>query len=45
MAIALFSVAMAAFGSLALGTAEAGVALGLFSFLGLWIGRRAFTDA
>lgn len=45
MAIVLFSVAVAAFGGFALGAAEAGVALGLFSFVGLWFGRRAFTDA
>lgn len=45
MAIALFSVAVAAFSSFVLGTVEVGAALGLFSFLGLWLGKRAFTDA
>lgn len=44
MAIALFSVAVAAFSGFGLGTVEAGVALGLFSFLGLWFGKRALTD-
>mgnify|MGYP000925992188 FL=1 len=44
MAIAFFSVAVAVFGSFAMGAVEAGAALGLFSFLGLWFGKRAFTD-
>lgn len=43
MAIAPFSVAIAAFSVIALGAVEAGAALGLFSFLGLWIGKRALT--
>lgn len=43
MAIALFSVAVATFSWIASGAIEAGMALGLFSFLGLWLGKRAFT--
>ncbi|HEV7338944.1 MULTISPECIES: hypothetical protein [Bosea] len=45
MAIAVFSVAVAAFSGFALAAPEAGVALGLFSFLGLWFGKRAFSGA
>lgn len=45
MAIVLFSVAVAALSWAASGSVEAGMALGLFSFLGLWFGKRAFTDA
>lgn len=45
MAVALFSVAVAVFSSFALGTVEVGAALGLFSFLGLWLGKRAFSDS
>lgn len=45
MAIALFSAAVAAFSWIASGAIEAGAALGFFSFLGLWLGKRAFTDA
>ena len=45
MAIALFSVAVAAFSWVAAGAIEAGAALGLLSFFGLWLGKRAFTAA
>lgn len=45
MAIAFFSVAIATLGGLALGAVEAGAALGLFSFLGLRLSKRALTGA
>jgi hypothetical protein len=45
MAIALFSVAIAAASYLAFGAAEAGVALGVFAFAGLWLGKRAFSNS
>lgn len=44
MATAFFSAAVAIFGGLAMASAEAGAALGLFAFLGLWLGKRAFSD-
>lgn len=45
MAIACFSIAIAVFGVVALGAIEAGAALGLFSFLGLRLSKRALTGA
>lgn len=45
MAIALFSVALGAAGGVAFGTSEAGIALGLFAFAALWLGKRALSDA
>lgn len=44
MAITVFSVAIAGFSWLASGAIEAGAALGLFSFIGLWLGKQAFVD-
>lgn len=40
MAIAVFSVNVAAFSALALGAPETGLAIGAFSCLGLWLGKR-----
>lgn len=45
MAIALFSIAAAAAGGVVFGTAEAGIAIGLFAFAALWLGKRALSDA
>lgn len=44
MAIALFSIAIAAFSAFALGMAEAEGALGILSFLGLCLTKRVLCD-
>ena len=44
MAIALFSVAVASASYMAFGTAEAGAAIGVFAFAGLWLGKRALSN-
>ena len=44
MGIALFSMAVAAAGALALGTFAGGAALGLFTGAAIWLGRLAMSD-